>query len=689
MLADFGESLLLSLTIISFIGWLAPFYFRRKLPLFGLRFAQINLGFITAGIVSAFGLLVYAFITTDLSLKTVALNSSVHDSFVYRIVALWSNHEGSLLLWLMCMCGFGLSFALFPTPGVTTNQKVTMLAWFHFIAFGFFLFLVSLSSPFAVLDVKPHKGLGLNPLLHDPSMTFHPPTLYFGYIGFVIPFIMGLGLCKSNNSCKTSQQSQAAPLSKEVVSKEAVRTLKLWTYIPWIFLTFGITAGSLWAYYELGWGGYWAWDPVENASVFPWLLATASLHSYRNFIRESYPKKSQALSILLLSFSLWLMSLLGTYITRSGIIASVHGFARDDERGFYLLIFISCLVILACVYFLRAVFTMASPNTRITAELHPTRGILAGLTKKSLSSLHVKIMVCLTVVLILATLSPLFATGALDVDFYNKIFVPAALIMCFAMIFVTYVKWKPLQGDWWSILKPRLLPINLGLLVVAVMLYRQSFEPNLWSLYSVVGAGTALWLLAAILQKFWYDLSHYRKKPKNSGQKRSRSSLQQNLVVHCAHAGFAFLVLGVSLNAFYKQDHHIWANEGEAVKLFPYEIMFRGVTKTSSSLYDQEQATIYVQNLLGDHVATLTPQTRLYHTQNALVSKTSLHQKHLGHLYAILGPQLETGERSLRILYQPFIILIWVGGMLMVIAGMLATIVSLMRRLRLNRHVVN
>ena len=647
-IASLGQSLLLTTTIIAFVGMILPTYFRRKHPLFGLRFAQINLTFLGVCILGSLGLLMYGFLSSDFSIRTIVMNSSELDPIMYRLSAVWSHHEGSLLLWVFTLTLFGVVFALVKTPGATDFQKVTMLSWYHGLIFGFLIFLILLSNPFEVMDVIPHKGLGLNPLLHDPSMTFHPPTLYFGYIGFAVPFVMAIGLLRRGPHVDPPRHS---------LDSAALKSLQLWTYIPWVFLTFGITAGSLWAYYELGWGGFWAWDPVENASLLPWLSSTAALHAMVKALAKARknPQNTQQnllLSVLSLSLLTWLLSLFGTYLTRSGIVASVHGFAQDDERGFFLLVFIAVLSIGVLPYLFSALKTrfFSSDN-----QAHKSRNRFS---KHTLITLHIGIMVVSICVLLIATLSPLFLDAVVSEDFYNLIFVPIALAMLGFMILVFFKTWGDTSKKT-SIFRRYLPSINLGLLGVAIILYQESFEPSLNSVFAVFGIGLSLVLVGISIQHVW--------------------RLKKVTVTTVAHAGFAVLVLGVSMNWLYKEDQQFWLKEGDSAFLAHYEVLYEGTTRINSPHYDKEQAILRVINPLGDRVATLTPETRLYHSQNALISKTSIRHRYYAHIYAVLGPQMKTGERSIRLLFQPFVDLIWIGGLLMALAGGI-TVFSLVRR---------
>lgn len=627
-LAEIGQALLYTTVIVALIGIVGSRYFLKRSSLVGFAFARINLGFLCGSLLGCLGLLFAGFIKTDLSLKTVAINSSNLEPLIYKIAALWSNHEGSLLLWNVTLCLFGFSFALFPTPGLSRRQKTHMLMWFHAVLFGFLVFMTWLSNPFELMSVVPHKGLGMNPLLHDPSMTFHPPTLYFGYIGFIVPFIIAMGL-----------------MGTRALTADTLYTLSLWTYIPWVFLTFGITAGALWAYYELGWGGYWAWDPVENASLLPWLSSTAALHMYTRSKYKGCASKSQILWVLGLSAVSWLLSLLGTYITRSGVVASIHGFAQDEQRGLFLLGFLCVLVILTSLGLIRTAITNREVQTPTSL---PSKSIF--FNRSTLLMMMVVGAVSIVIFLIVATLAPVFLGGTITESFYNLYLVPMALLMLGLMGLVNLVTWAGVTSLWQRF-KDHVIAVNIGLLVMILILYDDEFTANIWSIYGCLGSGLSAMLMASTAQVWTQKKRH---------------------IMSLAHIGFAVVILGVSLNTLYKDDQHIWLTVGESGFVGKYEFLYKGVTQTTGRHYDFEEAQIDVINFAGETIATLAPQTRLYHAQNVLTSKTSIQMRYYAHLYAILGPQMSTGERSIRILYQPFVDLIWGGGLLITLAGIFA-----------------
>ncbi len=627
MIVDLGHSMLLASFIIAAVGAIVPLVIARHSTLLSLRFAQINGIFLLFLLLGSFSALAYAFMTSDFSLKIVTLNSEVSEPLVYRLVALWGNHEGSLLLWIVTLTIYSVLFSFSGRTIATHRDRTRMLAILSAILWGFLLFMLWTSNPFETLKITPHKGLGLNPILQDPSMTFHPPSLYFGYIGFVIPFAMSVGF-----------------LWRGHFKKEHARWMRLWTLIPWSFLTFGVAAGSLWAYYELGWGGWWSWDPVENASLLPWLVSTALLHAIGSYRRTG----SLKLWCLFLGLLTYLTSLLGTYITRSGIVASVHGFAKDEQRGLYLLTFTALLAGLSFLLFAVRAYKMRSK----TPVIYPA---LSGFV-----SLNIYIFLFMSLLLIAGTFYPVFGEATLTESFFNRSINPLALAVLFLMGLATFVGWKP--TPLWPLLRKRLVPLNSGLLVIAILMYQETLEKSAENLIAVFALGLSLWVLVAS-SIAWV-------------KKRAHAMM-------LAHIGFSVCVIGMSSDTLFKEEGTLWLGAGESETFAGYTFVLESVRQNEAPNYINEVAEVGVFNFKGEAVATLKPETRLYGTKGALVSKTAISRRYWAHLYVVLGPMLETGQRSFRVFYHPLVMLIWLGGGLMSLGGFIAVLGYVRRSRRL------
>lgn len=624
MIVDLGHSMLLASFILAGIGTIVPLMIARRSTLLSLRFAQINGSFLLFLLLGSFLSLAYGFITSDFSLKIVTLNSEISEPLMYRLVALWGNHEGSLLLWIVTLTLYVVLFSFSGRRVATHQDRTRMLVVLSAILWGFLLFMLWTSNPFETLKVTPHKGLGLNPILQDPSMTFHPPSLYFGYIGFVIPFAMSVGF-----------------LWRGHFKKEHAHWMRLWTLIPWSFLTFGVAAGSLWAYYELGWGGWWSWDPVENASLLPWLASTALLHAIGSYRRTG----SLKLWCLFLGLLTYLTSLLGTYITRSGVVASVHGFAKDEQRGLYLLTFTALLAFFSFLLFALRVYKMRSKKP------------VNYLALSGFVTLNIHGFLFIIVVLIVGTLYPVFGEATVTEAFFNTSINPVALAALFLMGLATFVGWKSLPL--WPLLRKRLLPLNSGLLVIAILMYQETLEKNTENLIGIFALGLSLWVLVASAIAWVKKRAH---------------------AMMLAHIGFAVCVIGMSSDALFQKEGNLWLGHGESEVFAGYTFVLENIQQSTASNYINEVATVGVFNFKGEAVATLKPETRLYGTQGALVSKTAITQRYWAHLYVVLGPVLETGQRSLRVFYHPLVMLIWFGGGLMSLAGIIALLGYIRRR---------
>ena len=623
MIAEVGYSAVITALIIAtsipLIG-LAGF---KKSPLIGVKILIIAQWFNFALITLAFFSLVTSFLISDFSLKTVLMNSEAQEPWIYRLTAVWSNHEGSLLLWILTLSGYSI---LLTFSGHNLRGKPTQFYphfFLHLIIAGFLGFLVTLSNPFEILPVSPIQGLGMNPLLQDPAMTYHPPTLYFGYIGFVIPFVIALSLLV------TGSFSTAEAL-----------WLRRWTLLAWLFLTLGITGGSFWAYYELGWGGWWFWDPVENASLLPWLTATGLLHTL-TVARKTGGLKRWSLFLALTPF---LLSMLGTYITRSGVVASVHGFAQDDTRGLYLILFTAILTLLALGVFCRRLHmipTQSSPNLR-----------------PRFIQINTGVMLFLTFLLILGTFFPLLSQAwlgqevILNEQFYNRLITPLGVGLLLMMGIAPWVAWhKSALGGF---LKAHGSWINICLAVFVFLL----FIPNLNSILGDCTIADSLWGVLMTCKSAVLKLKQPARMTYNPWP------------MLVAHLGLAVMALGMGVDTTFTQEQHMWLAPGGQKEFMSYRLALREVQHNDQGTYfnDQAQVQLFYQN---QPLTTLKPARRLYKTKSVLISKTAIFQHGLSHLYLILGPALQSGERSLQIMYHPLVFLIWFGGILMALGTLL------------------
>jgi len=631
---EMGHSAIIAALILSGVGGLVSLYLLKHPPVLALRFSQGTGLFILGFLILSIMALGYAFISSDFALKTVVMNSEAAQPLIYRFVALWGNHEGSMLLWVVTMAVYSAVFSFTGAQTISIKDRVRMQALLSFILFGFLVFIFATSNPFERLDVIPKQGLGLNPILQDPSMTFHPPTLYFGYIGFVIPFVIAVGLLWSST-----------------FTRDHAIFLRQWTLIPWIFLTLGILTGSFWAYYELGWGGWWFWDPVENASLLPWLAATALLHALAVFRKKGTKSGTGGLWSLFLALLTFILSLLGTYVVRSGSLMSVHSFAQDAERGLFLLAFLALVGGLSMGLF---IFRLKKIRGKGVAE----KGLMAWISRSGLITVNTYLFIVSIVIVLLGTFYPLFIGGDVSIgaSFFNQSLMPLALIALVLMGLVPFLPWqhtinpKTLRNP--EIFKKNLLILNIVLLLTVYLLYRQEIRSILAILSLSFSVGVILmtgkgWLL-----------------------KENRTAKTHGMFL--AHMGFAVCILGMSVDSLFDQEKNLLLSIGETKAFQDYTFTLDTIETTHTPTYDAEIATLSVKQH-DTIIAYLKPEKRLYRKQAALLTETAIHQTPLfSQLYVVLGPLHANGKRSIRVLYHPFVLLIWLGALLMALGGFIS-----------------
>lgn len=690
---------------------------------------QTNLVWMATTLIAlALLILLYGFWSSDFSLVAVFENSQRSAPAIYRLSALWSHHEGSLLLWIL-VAGFMMSCALLGAKGIAPRAIIKVALVFNVLQGAFMLFMLILSNPFVRTGFMPHQGLGMNPLLQDPSMTFHPPTLYLGFVGYIVVFAQGFALSKRFALEKETvgSRGQAAFNAQHAL----LRWISKWSAISWVFLTFGITAGSFWAYYELGWGGWWAWDPVENAALLPWLFGTAHLHHLRGALQKTTPQQItrnlNRYQLLIPKLAFWgigafLMSLLGTYITRSGVIASVHGFARDDTRGLFLLIILG-LSFLGAIFFWGYLF-FGNPSNQSFLQgegnMHESLGDQKGWGAEKDKILKAKIarlrahfggplhgkafwiqtqsyfMIAIAVILLLGTFYPLYApwltksglaSGAmpfgdfiLGAQFYNQVLAPLTMVMLFVMSYSLMHKHNPRcsenpeeirfqesEGQQKSpgifcILKGNLGKLNLALLVFVALLYLQGVD----HLEAVFMTPLAILLIATLFESFIEKLK--------TGVTRYSGAM------YFGHLGFAFMILGMAVDVGFGFEKNVLLKPGGQTQMAIYDVQFKNITQEQLPSFKQEQALLEVRDPTAHWQKTLKPERRYYDVQQVMTVKSAIMNDFFSQLYVVLGPASATGERLFMIAYHPLVLFIWMGGVLMGFAGVLVGVRHLRRR---------
>lgn len=582
---------------------------------------------------TAFIALAYAFLTHDFSVAYVANHSNSQLPLIYRFCAVWGAHEGSILLWVFLLSVWTVTVAFF-SHQLPLVMMARVLAVLGFISLGFLLFLLFTSNPFLrLLPDIPKEGFDLNPLLQDPGLVTHPPMLYMGYVGFSVAFAFAI-----------------SALIGGKLDATWARWCKPWTLIAWCFLTLGILLGSWWAYRELGWGGWWFWDPVENASFLPWLAGTALIHSLTvTEKRDAF--KAWTVLLAIVSFSL---SLLGTFLVRSGVLISVHTFAVDPSRGLFMLIFLATVVGVSL-----SLYAWRVPQVRSTPAIFHL------LSRESFLLVNNMLLTGAMLTILLGTLYPLVIDTlglekiSVGPPYFNIVFMPFIACILFLMGIAPVSQWKntPVSHT------KKLWTVFIVAFLSAFLLPWLLNYPISWG--SVIGLGFASWVILAtlysLLQKtdcFW------------ALKKLSRK--QWGMVV--AHCGLAVCAIGVVLVSHYSIQKEVRILPGDITTLGEYTFEFLGTRPLTGPNYTGVEGGVIIKKRAnGDHViAFLQPQQRLYNVQKIALAKTAIDANMFRDLYVALGESLPGKAWSLRLYYKPFVRWIWGGGLLMILGGILA-----------------
>ncbi|MBI1404286.1 MAG: heme lyase CcmF/NrfE family subunit [Porphyrobacter sp.] len=571
--------------------------------------------------VLAFFMLLRAFAVTDLSLKLVAANSHSMKPFIYKVTGTWGNHEGSMLLWVGVLAASGGLLARFERRLPERTIGAT-LAVQGFVALGFYAFLLLSSNPFERLPVPAAEGSGLNPLLQDIGLAVHPPTLYAGYVGLSVAFSLAMG----------------ALLTREV-NPSFARVMRPWVLGAWVLLTLGITAGSYWAYYELGWGGWWFWDPVENASLMPWLAATALMHSV-SVLAARDALRTWTIMLGVLAFS---MSMLGTFLVRSGVLTSVHAFAVDPERGAFILALLAINI--------GGAFTVFALRAGAVAEGKR----FAAVSRESALVFNNVMLSAILAIVLLGTLYPLL-TEAFDVrvSVGPPYFNPAAAMFAIPMLLVMAV--GPLLR--WREDKPARLQFELALLAsVAIAVIALIAVLGDFPLLPLLGLGLAPALaLAAVLPL--------------RGRRLARVPVATwGMVI--AHFGIAVSLFGMACEGAFTEERLAAVAPGGTEQVGDFAVTLDSVAPVAGPNWTAIEATLSVSEDGGPPVI-LTPQARTFWSPPQSTSESALLTRWNGQLYAVIGNQTEDGRWQVRLWWKPFVTFIWLGGMLVALGGVLA-----------------
>ncbi|HET6654810.1 MAG TPA: heme lyase CcmF/NrfE family subunit [Gammaproteobacteria bacterium] len=581
----------------------------------------------------SFGCLMYSFAVSDFTVAYVAKNSNTQLPLIYKLTAVWGAHEGSLLLWILVLNIWTAAVARF-SRRLPLEFVSRVLGVMGIVSVGFLLFSLLTSNPFLRLLPPPMQGRDLNPLLQDPGLVMHPPMLYMGYVGFSVAFAFAI-----------------AALIGGKMDAVWARWSRPWTTAAWMFLSVGIAAGSWWAYYELGWGGWWFWDPVENASFMPWLAGTALIHSLAVTEKRGAFKSWTAL-LAIITFSL---SLLGTFLVRSGVLQSVHSFALDPTRGIFVLGLIGTVMVVAL-----ALYAWRAP------ALAQSGGGFKTFSRETFLLLNNILLAVAAAAVLLGTLYPL-ALDALDLGkisvgppYFNRVFLPL-IVPLFVLIGIgPYVNWKRGQG---AKLRDRLM-LPAGLAVGAGLLTAIAGWTEM-PLPAIAGVSLGIWVVASALVE---PVTRLRQR-RASG--RSLTVPRNILGMSLAHIGAGLVVLGISVTSTLSVAENVSIQPGETVNVGGYAFTFHGVSDVQGPNYAAKQARVTVSDD-GDAVATLLPAKRRYPADGTTTTEAGIDAGLFRDLYVALGDPLGDNAWSLRIQYKPMVRFIWLGGLVMALGGFMA-----------------
>jgi cytochrome c-type biogenesis protein CcmF len=586
-------------------------------------------------LVIAFAALTYAYVTSDFSVENVWSNSHSHKPLIYRISGVWGNHEGSMLLWVLILALFGAAVALFGA-NLPATLRANVLAVQACIAVAFLLFIVLASNPFTRIPLQA-EGRGLNPILQDFALAIHPPFLYAGYVGLSMAFSFAV-----------------AALIEGRIDAAWARWVRPWTLAAWIFLTLGIAMGSWWAYYELGWGGWWFWDPVENASFMPWLVATALLHS------AVVMEKREALKVwtILLAILAFSLSLIGTFLVRSGVLTSVHAFAVDPMRGVFILMLLVVLIGGAL-----ALYAWRAPQLQ-------QGGLFAPISREGALVLNNVLLTVACATVFIGTLYPLALesiTGdkiSVGPPYFNSTFTPLMIPLLLALPIGPVLAWK--RGDLPGAMQRLFAAAALALLALTVTAALTWRGPWL----APFGIALGVWVVAGAFFEWASRVKLFGASPEEALRRAAglpRSAYGGML----AHAGVGITVIGIVATTAWQSEVVVSMKPGERAEIAGYAITFGGVAPGKGPNYQEQAAQISVARG-GTAVAELAPSKRTFDAPRQTTTEAGIHVALRGDLYAVLGDEVDGGGWVVRLYFNPLVRLIWLGAIVMAIGGALS-----------------
>ena len=580
----------------------------------------------------SFVILAYGFLTNDFSLKYVANNSNLNLDTIYKFSAVWGAHEGSILLWVLVLSSWAVLIGK-SSKSLPKGFVVDMLGIMGILSMFFIIFILFTSNPFDRLFPVPPNGRDLNPLLQDPGLIIHPPLLYLGYVGTSVPFVFAV-----------------AVLINSSIQIEWISWLRKWVIASWMFLTVGISLGSWWAYHELGWGGWWFWDPVENASFMPWLAITALLHSL--IVSE---KRGIFISwTILLSILTFSLSLLGTFLVRSGILVSVHAFANDPERGLYILIFLSLVVgISLLLYFQRSSQLVSKKSYEISS-------------KEFILLINNLFLTITTFAILLGTLYPLITSSlnlgkiSVGAPYFNFIFSALMLPIVFLMAPAIYSSWQKTD---YSKLKKNLLSLCFYSILISYIFLNFLYDSNIFVVY--LAMFLAFFTILSSLVKIIQIIRIQNERGFLALIRKTPSTIFANSF---SHIGIGVLIVGITISTYYSTQKEIIMKEGSEIILQDITVKFVGIEKKISKNYSS-QVGVFDAFKDDDYLISFFPEKRIYNIQKNVMTEAAISSSLARDIYIAMGDQFTPDSWVVRIYYKPFIQLIWYGAVLMILGG--------------------
>ncbi|MPZ41550.1 MAG: heme lyase CcmF/NrfE family subunit [Rhizobiales bacterium] len=591
--------------------------------------APVQLLFVAA----AFAALVWCYVTSDFSVANVFENSHSAKPLIYKISGVWGNHEGSMLLWVLILAFFGALVAAFGS-NLPLSLKANVLAVQASIAAAFYAFILATSNPFARLAQAPFEGRDLNPVLQDLGLAIHPPLLYVGYVGFSISFSFAI-----------------AALIDGRTDAAWARWVRPWTLGAWMFLTLGIAMGSYWAYYELGWGGFWFWDPVENASLMPWIAGTALLHS-AVVMEKRNALKVWTILLAILTFSL---SLLGTFLVRSGVLTSVHAFATDPTRGIFIL-----AILIFFIGGALALYAWRAPALK-------QGGLFAPVSREGALVLNNLLLTTACATVFVGTLYPLAleaVTGekiSVGAPFFNATFGPLMIPLLIAVPFGPLIAWK--RGDVYGVAQRLIFALGAAVIAVAVAFGIAGHGPVM----APLGIGLAAFVIAGALTDI-VDRTGLFRVSFSTAFARARGLPRSAWGTTIAHCGAGVMLLGVMGDTQWGAERIVALKPGEVVSIRHYDFTFEGATPRDGPNY-REQIARFTVRRNGHVLGTMQPTKRSFATRQSTTTEAALMTRGVSQLYLSLGDSNPDGSTVVRLYHKPLVLLIWLGPVIMVLGG--------------------